>query len=120
MKKLTNTWKHAIGGALLGYIAIPVSFYPQLAVFVAIGVLMCLVAWENAQYQRAKKKYVDMIIGMTFPPDKEFAPKEALDAHKRLSAKEFNKQYNWIDAIVDILSAFATFNIGYWTILILR
>lgn len=115
--KLSNTGKHIIGGALISYIAIPVSFYPQLAAFVAIGVLFCLVAWENAQYQRAKKKYVDMIIGMTFPPDKEFAPKEARDAHKRLYAKEFNKQYNWIDAIVDIVAGYVPFSIFYWLIL---
>ena len=121
--KLTNTWKHAAVGAAIGLIWFLLCLIPgmwQLAIFGMVGFLIFTVGWENAQYQRAKKKYVDMIIGMTFPPDKEFAPKEARDAHKGFYAKEFNKQYNWIDAIVDILSAFATFNIGYWTILILR
>lgn len=111
--KLTNTWKHAIGGALLGYIAIPVSFYPQLAVFVAIGVLMCLVAWENAQYQRAKKAWqkacIDNINNMLENQQSNVKPYTKADLPKY--------KHNWLDTIVDVLSAFATFNIGYWLIL---
>jgi len=54
--KLANTFKHALGGTLIGFISGLVFIrLPNLALFWAIAVAMILYAWEAAQYYRSQE-----------------------------------------------------------------
>lgn len=102
--KLTNTWKHASIGGNIGLIAVPISFAPTLAAFVAVAVALLMLGWENAQYQRQKQAWIDML-------------KRAMQTDMQLP--EFRAQYNWVDSIVDWLAGYACFSIAYWLIILI-
>lgn len=56
MKKLTNTWKHAAVGAIVGLLWFLICLIPgmwQLEVFGIIAFFLVTIAFENAQRLRA-------------------------------------------------------------------
>ena len=56
--KLTNTWKHALVGAIAGMLWFLICLIPgmwQLEIFGLISFFFITVAWEQAQRLRAKK-----------------------------------------------------------------
>ena len=89
MNKLTNTWKHALVGAVLGLLWFLICLIPgmwQLEGLGFIGFLFATIAWENAQYLRHKQ-------------------------HCHENNRIF--YWNWLDSVVDVIAGNAGFFLGY-------
>ena len=87
--KLTNTWKHALVGAVFGLLWFLICLIPgmwQLEIFGMFVFLLGTIAWENTQI-RNRRKY----------------------------CKENNRifTWNWLDSLVDIIAGNAGFFLGY-------
>jgi len=116
--KLTNTHKHLIGGLLAGYLGLIAILLPTMAVFIAIGIGMALLAFENAQRLRAKKKYINEMLGEISMDSPILEDKELMRMFRKDCTKIFNKQYRWLDTIVDFAAGYAAFNIVFWLIIL--
>jgi len=64
--KLTNTWKHALVGAVFGLLWFLICRIPgmrQLECFGMIAFFLFTVAWENAQRLRSKQwNWIDSVV----------------------------------------------------------
>lgn len=88
--KLTNTWKHALVGAVFGLLWFLICLIPgmwQLEIFGMFVFLLGTIAWENTQICR-RKKY----------------------------CKENNRifTWNWLDSAVDVIAGNAGFHLVFW------
>jgi len=84
--KLTNTWKHAGVGAIVGLVGLIVMNTASLIAFTVLAVGLIFAIWEVNQL----KRYIS--------------------THNWISG------YNLIDSIVDFLAGFICFNATFWFI----